>query len=157
MKLSELKNALTYMDEVSFQLPNNKLVPAHFHVTEVGKVKKDFIDCGGTVRSEEVVSMQLWESIDYYHRLKPDKLLKIIEMSENVLGILDGEIEIEYQAETIGKYALQFIDGALKLTNTQTDCLASEACGIGAIKDKLKLSEIKKTANDCCDPSSGCC
>jgi hypothetical protein len=26
-------------------------VPTHYHITEVGKVQKDFIDCGGTVRS----------------------------------------------------------------------------------------------------------
>ncbi|MEI7863404.1 MAG: DUF6428 family protein, partial [Planctomycetota bacterium] len=32
-------------------LPDKSFVPAHFHITEVGRVQKDFIDCGGTVRS----------------------------------------------------------------------------------------------------------
>ena len=27
-------------------LPDGSFVPAHFHVTEVGRVQKDFIDCG---------------------------------------------------------------------------------------------------------------
>jgi len=157
MKLSELKKALGFLDEVKFMLPNGEYVPAHFHVTEVGKVKKDFIDCGGKVRSEETVSLQLWKSVDYYHRLKPQKLVDIIELSENKLGIEDHEVEVEYQGDTIGKYALQFRDGQLKLTNTQTACLASDACGVGAIKKKLSLNELKNSADSCCEPGSGCC
>ena len=157
MKLSELKKALGYLNEVSFMLPNGKNVPAHFHVTEVGKVKKDFIDCGGQVRSEEKVSLQLWESIDYHHRLQPEKLVNIIELSERTLGITDGEIEVEYQADTIGKYGLEFREGQLTLTTQKTACLASDACGVGAIKQKLSLSELKKSADACCDPESGCC
>jgi hypothetical protein len=34
--------------------------------------------------------------------------LDIIELSEKILGIEDYEIEVEYQAETIGKYDLSF-------------------------------------------------
>ena len=64
MKLSEIKNALKDLSVIAFQLPNGQLVPSHFHVTEVGKVSKHFIDCGGTVRKEEVVNFQLWEAND---------------------------------------------------------------------------------------------
>ena len=49
------------------------MVPSHFHVTEVGKITKHFIDCGGTVRNEEVVNFQLWQADDYDHRLHPEK------------------------------------------------------------------------------------
>ena len=52
MTLSEIKNKLNKLDKIGFQLPNGKLVPNHFHVTEVGKITKHFIDCGGTVRNE---------------------------------------------------------------------------------------------------------
>ena len=62
MKLSEIKSILGNLNTIAFQLPNGKLVPSHFHVTEVGKITKNFIDCGGTVRKEEVVNFQLWDS-----------------------------------------------------------------------------------------------
>jgi hypothetical protein len=55
MKLKEIQQALVGMDAVNFQLPDKSFVPAHFHVTEVGKVTKKFIDCGGVVREENVV------------------------------------------------------------------------------------------------------
>jgi hypothetical protein len=50
MKLSEIKSHLGNLEQIRFQLPNGELVPEHFHVTEVGKISKYFIDCGGTVR-----------------------------------------------------------------------------------------------------------
>ena len=106
MKLSELKKAIPFLEQINFYLPDGSSVPAHFHVTEIGKVRKDYIDCGGTIRSEEVVSMQLWQSIDFHHRLKPDKLLQIIQLTEDKLQIGDHEIEVEYQADTIGKICL---------------------------------------------------
>ena len=109
MKLSEIKKALQKLETISFQLPDGILVPNHFHVTEVGKVTKHFIDCGGTVRNEEVVNFQLWEANDYDHRLHPEKLVQIIELSEEKLQIPDLEIEVEYQMkETIGKFDLEF-------------------------------------------------
>ncbi len=98
MKLSEIKNHLANTDALSFMLPNDTFVPQNFHVTEVGLITKNFIDCGGTVRKETVVNFQLWEdSNDEDHRLKPNKLLKIIALSEKVLGIEDYEIEVEYR------------------------------------------------------------
>ena len=108
MKLSQVKSVLKELETINFQLPNGELVPSHFHVTEVGKITKHFIDCGGTVRHEEVVNFQLWNANDYDHRLHPEKLLNIIELSEKVLKIEDLEIEVEYQADTIGKFGLDF-------------------------------------------------
>ena len=78
MKLSQIKAKLTQLDKIAFQLPNGELVPSHFHVTEVGKVTKHFIDCGGTERKETVVNFQLWEENDYNHRLHPEKLVHIM-------------------------------------------------------------------------------
>jgi hypothetical protein len=59
MTLSEIKSALKNLTQIAFQLPNGDLVPNHFHVTEVGKITKNFIDCGGVVRNEEVANFQL--------------------------------------------------------------------------------------------------
>ena len=71
MKLSEIKQELNTLDTVAFELPNGTLVPEHFHVTEVGLITKNFIDCGGKVRKETVVNFQLWDANDFEHRLKP--------------------------------------------------------------------------------------
>ncbi|WP_055443185.1 DUF6428 family protein [Lacinutrix himadriensis] len=155
MKLSEIKNHLQQLETIAFQLPNGELVPNHFHVTEVGKITKHFIDCGGTVRKEEVVNFQLWNANDYDHRLHPEKLMHIIELSEKTLGIEDLEIEVEYQADTIGKFGLDFDGTNFVLTTKQTDCLAKDNCGIPEAKPKLQFSDIP-TGNSC-EPGSGCC
>lgn len=142
MKLSQVKSVLKELENIGFQLPNGELVPNHFHVTEVGKITKHFIDCGGTERKEEVVNFQLWNANDYNHRLHPEKLLNIIELSEKVLKIADLEIEVEYQSDTIGKFGLDFDGQHFLLTSKQTDCLAKDQCGIPAEKPKKILSEI---------------
>ncbi|MFT4969439.1 MAG: hypothetical protein ACI9O4_001186 [Chitinophagales bacterium] len=155
MKLSQVKDALKKLNKIAFQLPNGDLVPTHFHVTEVGKVTKHFIDCGGTVRNEEVVNFQLWNANDYDHRLHPEKLLKVIELSESTLGIQDVEIEVEYQAETIGKFGLEFDGTNFVLTTKQTDCLAKDNCGIPVEKTKVELSSLE--SSNSCTPGGGCC
>ncbi len=155
MKLSEIKKHLAELDTIAFQLPNGELVPNHFHVTEVGKITKNFIDCGGTVRNEEVVNFQLWNANDYDHRLHPEKLINIIELSEKVLGIEDLEIEVEYQGQTIEKFGLDFDGTNFILASKQTDCLAKDNCGIPAEKTKLKLSEVNN--EPCCAPDGNCC
>tara|TARA_B100001059_G_C17576680_1_gene447776 strand:+ start:116 stop:583 length:468 start_codon:yes stop_codon:yes gene_type:complete len=155
MKLSEIKNHLKNLEKISFQLPNGNLVPTHFHVTEVGKVTKDFVDCGGKVRSETVANFQLWEENDYDHRLHPDKLLTIIQLSENIFEFEDLEIEVEYQGkETIGKYNLDFDGINFLLTSKITACLAKDACGIPKDKPRIKISDRQ---NFSCDPNSSCC
>lgn len=143
------------LESIAFQLPNGELVPNHFHVTEVGKIAKHFIDCGGTVRDEEVVNFQLWNANDYDHRLHPQKLMDIIELSQKVLDLGDLEIEVEYQGDTIGKFGLGFDGRNFLLTNTETDCLAKDKCTIPEEKPKIKLSELSRASS--CTPGGGCC
>lgn len=157
MKLSEIKKHLNTLKTIAFQLPNGTLVPNHFHVTEVGKITKNFIDCGGTVRNEEIANFQLWEADDYDHRLHPEKLVHIIELSEQILGIEDLEIEVEYQGKTIEKYNVDFDGRTFLLTSKHTDCLAKDNCGIPEEKQHVKLSDLNKTDASCCSPSTGCC
>ncbi|MDH0660705.1 DUF6428 family protein [Empedobacter sp. GD03865] len=154
MKLSEIKEILPTLQNVEFQLEDATFVPEHFHVTEVGEITKKFIDCGGVIRNEKVVNFQLWNADDYEHRLKPGKLLNIIRLSENKLGMEDAEIEVEYQSTTIGKYDLEFNGKHFILKNKKTACLAEDACGIPVEKPKVKLSEIQSSS---CTPNSGCC
>tara|TARA_R110000796_G_scaffold183498_2_gene300038 strand:+ start:119157 stop:119624 length:468 start_codon:yes stop_codon:yes gene_type:complete len=155
MNLSEIKSHLKNLDTIAFELPDGSLVPNHFHVTEVGKIHKHFIDCGGTVRKEEVANFQLWNANDYDHRLHPEKLLHIIELSEKVLEMDDLEIEVEYQSETIGKFGLAFNGSNFLLTTKQTDCLAKDNCGIPDKKQKIKMADLNRTTS--CTPNSGCC
>ncbi|PWN60628.1 DUF6428 family protein [Chryseobacterium oncorhynchi] len=157
MKLSEIKNILPELENVEFQLENGTFVPEHFHVTEIGMVTKNFIDCGGVIRKEEKVNFQLWNADDYEHRLKPGKLLHIIHLSEEKLGIGDFEIEVEYQDTTIGKYDLEFNGRNFILKNKLTACLATDACGIPPQKQKLSLNELTGNQNASCTPGGGCC
>ena len=47
MLLSSFKQSLGALDTLSFQLANGHFVPEHFHITEVGNVTRNYIDCGG--------------------------------------------------------------------------------------------------------------
>lgn len=157
MKLSEIKKILATVEAVNFQLPDGKFVPEYFHVTEVGLVTKNFIECGGVVRKETVVNFQLWDANDYEHRLKPQKLIHIITLSEKVLGIEDFEIEVEYQNTTIGKYDLDFNGKDFLLLNKSTACLAQDQCGIPSEKPKLKLTQLSTDEGNSCTPGGSCC
>lgn len=101
------------------------------------------------------MSFQLWNANDYDHRLHPEKLLGIIELSEKVLGIKDHEVEVECQGETIGKYGLDFDGHRFQLVTKKTDCLAKENCSIPVSKPKVRLSILQ--ASEKCAPGSGCC
>ena len=155
MKLSEIKEILATAEGVNFKLENGNSVPEHFHVTEVGVITKDFIDCGGTVRHEKVANFQLWDADDYEHRLKAGKLLHIISLSEEVLGMEDLEIEVEYQAETIGKYDLGHDGENFLLLSKKTTCLAMDKCGVPAEKRKIEM--INLASGSTCTPGGGCC
>lgn len=157
MRLSTFKNKLKVLEQIQFELPDGKLVPSHFHVTEVGNISKHFIDCGGTIRTENKVNFQLWEANDYDHRLHPEKLLSIIELSEDKLGLSDEEIEVEYQGETIGKYGIELSGNKFILTSLTTDCLAKDKCGVPVEKKKVSLSSLTPKQSSCCTPGSGCC
>jgi hypothetical protein len=84
-------------------------------------------------------------------------LLDIIALSEKVLGMEDLEIEVEYQAKTIGKYELAFNGQDFVLHNKQTNCLAHDSCGIQSEKLKVNISQIPTSTETSCTPSSGCC
>lgn len=150
MKLSQIKAILPTLSNVEFQLADGTFVPEHFHVTEVGQISKNFIDCGGVIRHEKTVNFQLWNADDYEHRLKPGKLLHIIQLSEEKLGMEDVEIEVEYQSSTIGKYDLDFNGKTFVLKNKTTACLAQDGCGI-------PLPTLKVTQSACCAPNAGGC
>jgi hypothetical protein len=117
---------------------------------------KQFTDCGNTFRIRKTATFQLWTSVDIDHRLEAKKVLKIIDATENMFAGEDLEIEIEYQQETVGKFGLEFQNNQFVLTNTKTDCLAKDNCGIPQ-KVKVSLDQLQETADSCCAPNGNCC
>lgn len=153
MLLSALKQKLGEIETLEFQLPDGQFVPAHFHITEIGNVSRDYIDCGGTLRQENKFNLQLWVSSDSDHRLAPDNLLNILQLAEKQLGFSNEEVEVEYQESTIGRYELAFNGTVFQLINTQTACLAPDQCGIPQEKPRVRVT----VGGLSCDPNSGCC
>lgn len=76
-------------------LPGRGFVPEHYHITEVGRLQKDFIDCGGTTRSLAACLLQIWVADDEDHRLQTTKLAQIMEVALPVLKNDDLPVEVE--------------------------------------------------------------
>ncbi len=120
---------------IRVNLPDGSFVPAHFHVTEVGRVQKDFIDCGGTVRNSITCVLQVWIANDVDHRLDTTKLSKIIEKGTDLFGSMNVPIEIEYDNGLVSQYPLLETKVTpecvfLILGKKHTDCLAQDRCGV---------------------------
>lgn len=151
MKIIELKNLLDRLENLEIYKSANDSIPSHYHLTEIGVEKKDFIDCGGTQRQSEHVVLQLWVANDTDHRLKPTKLRNIINLAERKLNLPNAEIIVEFQANTINRFGLNFANGKLFLENLYTDCLATDACGIPQDFNKQEaLTEACCAGSNCC-------
>lgn len=153
MTIAELNSALASHPgkSVTFQLPDGETIAPHFHITEVGFVKKEFIDCGGKVRTEGKALLQVWVATDVDHRVDTDKLAAILKHGTPVLPTDALPVEIEYNHPHLSHFPLDRIEetnGALTLllTNKHTDCLAKDVCGIPP-----------EGEDACCTPGSGCC
>ncbi len=121
---------------VHLMLPDHSFVPAHFHITEVGRVQKDFIDCGGTIRSTTACVLQVWVASDFDHRLDTTKLAQIVRLAAPLLKSTDLPVEIEYQNETVSQFPVATAEVTpagilLHLGTKHTACLALDRCGIG--------------------------
>jgi hypothetical protein len=156
MTIGELRTHLQRLGEapLHIMLPTGEFVPSHFHVTEVGRVQKDFIDCGGTVRSSVTCLLQLWVADDVEHRLHAGKLASILTMAQKLLGSEEWPVELEYEGEAVSQYPLADVEmtpagGLLTLARKHTDCLAKDRCGVPA--------NAGAAAGAGCTPGAGCC
>jgi len=134
-------------------LPDADVVPAHFHVTEIGRVQKDFIDCGGTPRSTTHCQLQLLVANDTDHRLAAGKLAKVFELSAAVLRGDDLPIVIEHEdCRTIAFPSESFEATSelitIRLSLPHPACLAGDKCG---------LTPAEAGVASACSPASGCC
>ena len=135
-------------------LPDDDVVPAHFHVTEIGRVQKDFIDCGGTSRSTTHCQLQLLVAGDVEHRLTAGKLARILTLSEPVLRGDDLPIVIEHEDCRTIAFPLASFEASdeqitLRLALPHPACLASDKCGLSP--------EEAGVAGSACAPGTGCC
>jgi Family of unknown function (DUF6428) len=138
MILRELKAALRQNPEhrLTIIFPDGDPIEPDFHVTEVGYVTKNFIDCGGTKRSSSACVLQTWIAAnDKEHRPLAGKLAKILDLAGDLVPSDDLPVEIEYEGCNIVQYPvvqLASSDGEIRLSlgKKHTDCLAKEACGL---------------------------
>ena len=117
-------------------LPSGEFVPAHFHVTEIGRVQKSFIDCGGVRRESETCMLQVWTASDVDHRLTAGRLAQIFGVAKHVIGANDPPVGVEYGSDVAAQYFVSNIEVTPKgllfvLVGKQTECLAPERCGVG--------------------------
>jgi hypothetical protein len=137
MTVGELREALLRSPDarLHLMLPGGEFVPAHFHVTEVGRVQKDFIDCGGTMRSATSCLLQVWVAADAEHRLTTGKLAGILQLAASVLKSDELPVEVEYEREAVSQFPVSVAEATpggllLHLGAKHTDCLAPDRCGV---------------------------
>lgn len=157
MKLSTFIQQLDTVPHLNFVDAKGAAIPAHFHITEAGLNTRHFIDCGGTVRTEKMISLQVWVADDTEHRLTPQKLKTIIAMAEPIIGNEDLEVEIEYQLETIGRFDLAIKGNNFLFLPKHTTCLAKDACGAPNKNLRTEMVELAQSATSSCTPGGGCC
>jgi hypothetical protein len=149
VKLSALKSLLHSNPEAftSFLLPTGELIPAHFHLTEVGHVRKKFVDCGGVFRESEACLLQAHAGLDIDHRLRAKRFADILELARPVLPARDLDVEVEWDCCVISQYPVKAArvspdEIEFRLVASHTACLAKRKCDC----------ESESTAKPC-----GCC
>jgi hypothetical protein len=152
MKLAEFTALLRRHpdSELTFILPDGGVIPAHFHITEAGRVDKSFIDCGATIRTSATCSLQAWVAEDTDHRLTPGKLAAVLAIVAPLFKGDNLEVEIEYEDGYLSHFPVldaSTADDALifQLGSKHTDCLAKDVC------------RAEPASAGCCTPGEGCC
>lgn len=141
MKLTELKNLLAQHPEknIRFILPTGTKIPIHAHITEVARIEKRFIDCGGTFRTETLCRLQTWFADDTDHRATTRMLLKILDKSAPFLETDDMDVDVEYEVPFVSQFPISEVIAesdavVLRLGSKHTACLAEDRCLPPAMK-----------------------
>ncbi len=151
MTLHDLQNTLEANPKLfpRFVLPDGDYIPAHAHVTEVGHVVRNFIDCGGLTGKEEKVVLQTHVGDDADHRLRSDRFAKILQLGSRVIPSADLDVDVEYDCCVVAQYPIAEITRDaehlnLILQRGRTQCRARERSDT-------------ETAVGCCTTSVACC
>ena len=153
MNITELKSLLDLNPDKGLRivLPSGETIPDHFHITEVGHVQKDSIDCGGTRRTASSCVLQAWVAAnDEEHALSAGKLASILKLAGKMLPSDALSVEVEFEAPFISQFPIESVEAigdalVFHLATKHTDCLAKEQCG------------LESGNSSCCSPSTGCC
>jgi Family of unknown function (DUF6428) len=151
MTLHDLQTALEANPKrfSRFVLPDGDYIPAHAHVTEVGHVVRNFIDCGGLTGKEEKIVLQTHVGSDSDHRLRSDRFAKVLRLGNQVIPSAQLDVDVEYDCCVVGQYPIAeaLADGEhlnLVLHRGRTQCRARER-------------RDSETAARCCATSAACC
>ena len=151
MTLRSLQNVLEANPKrfPRFVLPDGSYIPAHAHVTEVGHVVRNFIDCGGLTGKDEKVVLQTHVGNDAGHRLRSDRFARILRFGTRVVPSADLDVDVEYDCCVVAQYPIAKAtpDGELLnliLQRGRTQCRARER-------------REGETATGCCVTSGACC
>lgn len=135
MTLLEFRTRLEDHPEaiLRFRRPDGAFLPLHAHVSEVARVEKHYIDCGGVLRADAFCRLQTWVADDVDHRLSAAKLLGILGKA-GPIGLRDDlAVDVEIEVGFVTQMPLESVvvqDGELHLLLglRHTDCLAQDRC-----------------------------
>jgi len=138
MNLSEFRSLLSENPfcGLALTLPDGELVPPHYHITEVARAQKSFIDCGGKRHQQSACVLQVWLADDHDHRLEAGKLARVMKMAEDLFADCDAaELPVLFEHEapvltalTVEKSEVANSHIVLHLALQHADCLAKELC-----------------------------
>jgi hypothetical protein len=158
MQLSEFKKSLAKnaSKNIRFILPTGSKIPPHAHVTEVARIDKLFIDCGGSVHTETVCRLQTWFADDTDHRLTAGTLSAVLEKALSLLGTDDLEVDVEHEASFISQFPVEKLEAdgdalVVRLGVKHTACLAEDRCLPPNLSKPYQLKLLPKgKAKKCC-------
>jgi len=158
MILSELKKLLSENSyrNIRFVLPTGSKIPPNAHVTEVARIDKKFIDCGGTFRTETLCRLQTWFAEDTDHRLTAGKLLAILDKSASFLEKDDLEVDVEHEAPFVSQFPIEKaeVEGEVlfvRLGVKHTACLAEDKCLPPSMNKTFQFKPLPKIeSSKCC-------
>jgi hypothetical protein len=159
MLLSELKKSLAKnaSRNIRFTSPTGSKIPPHAHVTEVARIDKQYVDCGGTHHTDTVCRLQTWFQDDTDHRLTAGKLSGVLEKSAPFFGKEDPEVDVEHEAPFISHFPIEKIEAdgdtlLVYLGVKHTACLAEDRCLPPNLNKpyQFKLLPKSQTNKSCC-------
>jgi hypothetical protein len=153
MKLSQLRSALQRHPDTlpRFVLPDGDFIPAHAHITEVGHVTRNFIDCGGVIGRSETVLLQTHVGQDVDHRMRSGRFAKILALGDRVLPHDQLDVEVEYDCCVVAQYPIDEVKPGVEhldviLGSRRTQC-----------RDRERQKTAGATEDACCTTASACC
>jgi hypothetical protein len=132
-----------------FVLPDGDHIPAHAHVTEVGHVVRNFIDCGGLTGKEEKIVVQTHVGDDADHRLRSDRFAKILRLGKHVIPSADLDVDVEYDCCVVAQYPV----AEARLDGEHLNLIL----GRGRTQCRARARRETETAGDCHATSTACC